>query len=109
MAEHVDEKIGERSRARDPELTPLDARTREEWRELSLQWVCIPWVRGPRLAFDAPTWRDQFTLKEVSAETELQAIFEAGRKYKKSADGAARTKLAREIRRRWRALVDHAI
>lgn len=88
-----------------------DRRTRDEWKRLPLE--ALPPHAGPVLVFDvfdAPvTWVDDWSGRTLSSRLELDEIVADQWKLKRTAEPMQRAKLAKRIRRRWVALVDHAI
>jgi hypothetical protein len=90
-------------------LTP---RTREAWRALPLE--ALPPHAGPVLVFDvfdqAPaTWIDDWSGRTLQSNLELDELVADQLKLARTAEPMERAKLAKRIRRRWVALVDHAI
>lgn len=88
-----------------------DRRTRDEWKRLSLD--ALPPHVGPVLVFDVfgepVTWVDDWSGKTLHSRIELDEIIADQFLFHRSADGDRRAKIAKRIRRRWCALVDHAI
>jgi hypothetical protein len=88
-----------------------DRRTRAEWRSLSLE--AMPPHVGPRLVFDvfdAPVlWVDDWSGRTLQSNLELDELVADQFKLRRTGEGLERAKIAKRIRRRWVALVDHAI
>jgi hypothetical protein len=89
-------------------LTP---RSRAEWRALPLE--AMPPHAGPRLVFDvfdAPVrWVDDWSGRTLQSNLELDELVADQFKLRRTGEGLERAKIAKRIRRRWVALVDHAI
>ena len=90
-------------------LTP---RSRDEFKRLPLD--ALPPHAGPALVFDvfdqAPAiWRDDWSGRTLSSTIELDELVADQLKLKRTAEPMQRATLAKRIRRRWVALVDHAI
>lgn len=86
-------------------------RSREEWKRLPFE--ALPPHAGPVLVFDvfdAPaTWVDDWSGRTLQSNLELDDIVADQLKLKRTVEPMQRAKLAKRIRRRWVALVDHAI
>lgn len=89
-----------------------DRRSREEWKRLPLD-ALPPSGDGPLLVFDLfdepVTWRDDWSGRTLQSNIELDEIVADQFKFRRTGEGLQRAKLAKRIRRRWVALVDHAI
>lgn len=88
-----------------------DRRSRDEWKRLPLE--ALPPHAGPVLVFDVfgepVTWVDDWSGRTLSSRLELDEIVADQWKLQRTAEPMQRAKLAKRIRRRWVALVDHAI
>lgn len=89
-----------------------DRRTRQEWKALPLE--ALPPHAGPVLVFDVfdetpATWVDDWSGRTLQSNLELDELVADQIKLRRTADVPQRAKLAKRIRRRWVALVDHAI
>jgi hypothetical protein len=88
-----------------------DRHSRAEWKRLPFD--AMPPHAGPLLVFDEfgepVTWVDDWSGRTLHSGIELADLIADQLQYQRSADGERRAKLAKRIRRRWCALVDHAI
>lgn len=90
----------------------IERRSREEWKQLPLEF--LPPNCGRLLlvfdVFDEPvTWVDDWSGKTLHSQLELDEVRADHLQYRRAGDPQRRAKLAKRIRRRWCALVDHAI
>lgn len=88
-----------------------DRRSREQWKRLPLE--ALPPANGPVLVFDVfdepAEWVDDWSGKTLSSNLELRELVGDQLQFRRAGNVEKRAKLAKRIRRRWCALVDHAI
>ena len=86
--------------------------TREQWKAMPLDDL-PPTGTGPVLVFDVfdepVTWRDDWSDETRHSTIELDGLMKDHLAYRRSGNPIDRAKMAKRIRRRWCALVDHAI
>jgi hypothetical protein len=90
----------------------LQRPSRADWRALPLE--ALPPHAGPVLVFDVfnerpATWRDDWSGRTLQSNIELDELVADQLQLRRSIDPMKRAKIAKRIRRRWVALVDHAI
>jgi len=90
----------------------IERRTREECKRLPLEFL-TPNSGSFALVFDVfdepVTWVDDWSGKTLHSQLELEDVRADHLQYSRAGDPEKRAKLAKRIRRRWCALVDHAI